>query len=177
MYSRDGGTPNKTSAAPKATPEFPSESTEARLDRIEGALQTLTSSVNEVLKTFSASRPRTDSARQAATTDPLDNNDARPSGSNIYIGPSHSFSFMQESPAPNEAISHAALNPDGERAISEMRNLCSGLTPENTRALRADPFKYDVPSRSAGYSLVASMSIPHPVPSPPPPSLLTSCLA
>ncbi|KAJ5118818.1 hypothetical protein N7448_010525, partial [Penicillium atrosanguineum] len=128
---------------------------EDRLDRLECIVKSLNSSVDEALRNLSAVPQRRGSNQTLNTSNLTGPSEEVQSNPQLYIGPSHSFSFLQEAPAGIECLSRQELRNTREGAISEIKNMSSSITTariENPVGLSTN---FHVPSRSAGYALLS----------------------
>ena len=133
-----------------------SESVERRLDRIELAVQSLTSSVNQVLDTVKSARtatyPRGDAhyaTSRSGVKEPQ-----------LFIGPSHSFSIVRD------ALSNVEGLGSSSTSITEHQNAREGLNDLSTAIATAavdaqEPEEADsamgfyVPTKQAGYGFIS----------------------
>lgn len=135
-------------------------SIESRLERLERIIQSLTSSVEEALRVLSVAAPRRDLSKIPITSNQTIANEADRSDSELYIGPSHSFSFLQEAPAGIERLARQGVEDSRQCAISEIHNMSSSLTSARIGNPTKASTGFHVPSRSAGYALLGSELIP-----------------
>lgn len=139
---------------------------EDRLERLECTVKSLNSSIDEVLRLLSAA-PQRRGSTQILNTSSLPNPDEEDqTNPQLYIGPSHSFSFLQEATAGIERLPRQELKDTRQGVISEINNMSSGLTTARIGNPVEKPANFHVPSRAAGYALLSSELNPLPFPSP-----------
>lgn len=151
--------PHVTEASNKDT----KSSIESRLERLEGIIKSLTSSVDETLLALSATPSRRDLNKLPIESNQIIVSEADRPDPELFIGPSHAFSFFQEAPAGIERLPPQGVEDSRQSVISEIQNMSSSLTS----AKMANPMKdtttnFHVPSRSVGYALLSSELIPLP---------------
>jgi hypothetical protein len=135
---------------------------ESRLERLEHTVKSLTSSVDEALCVLSVETPRRDLTKLTNTSVHKIADEGDRPRSHLYVGPSHSFSFLQETPAGIERLPRQEFEESRQGAIFEIDNMSSGLTTAQIRNTVESSAKFHVPSRSVGYALLSSE-----LPSPP----------
>ncbi|KAJ5523373.1 hypothetical protein N7513_012917 [Penicillium frequentans] len=144
--------PHVTEASNKDT----KSSIESRLERLEGIIKSLTSSVDETLLALSATPSRRDLNKLPIESNQIIVSEADRPDPELFIGPSHAFSFFQEAPAGIERLPPQGVEDSRQSVISEIQNMSSSLTS----AKMANPMKdtttnFHVPSRSVGYALLS----------------------
>lgn len=138
-------------------------SIEARLESLECTVKALASSVDEALRVFSAASPPGDLTKRHITSNQTITDEAETSNQELYIGPSHSFSFIQEAPANIAHLPRQGPEDIRQGAISEIHNISSSLRSTRTGAAAKNSTGYHVPLRSAGYVLLGSEPITFPL--------------
>ncbi|KAJ5369515.1 hypothetical protein N7509_014127 [Penicillium cosmopolitanum] len=157
VYSREVSSFNangKRLHVAEASSKDTKTSIESRLERLERIIQSLTSSVEEALRVLSVAAPRRDLSKIPITSNQTIANEADRSDSELYIGPSHSFSFLQEAPAGIERLARQGVEDSRQCAISEIHNMSSSLTSARIGNPTKASTGFHVPSRSAGYALL-----------------------
>lgn len=138
-------------------------SIESRLERLERTVQSLASSVDEALHVLSATPSQRDLTQNPNISNHNITSGKNKSNSELYIGPSHSFSFLQEAPADIERLPRQGLKDSHQGAISEIRSMSSSLTTARVWNPMGSPTNFYVPSRPAGYALLGSKLISPPM--------------
>ncbi|KAB8277275.1 fungal-specific transcription factor domain-containing protein [Aspergillus minisclerotigenes] len=129
---------------------------EARLRDLEFTVQRLTNSVDRALQTILSAPPKP--ADPQILTGPSQSASAsvNVSNSDLYIGSSHSFSFLRETPAKIDAIPRLSSDETRQSAYSELRYLSDRLaTGQMNQNDMGDTPHFYVPSRPAGYRLIS----------------------
>lgn len=135
-------------------------SIESRLERLEGTINSLTRSVDEALLALSAVPSRRDLNKLPITSNQTNVNGADRSDPELYIGPSHSFSFLQEAPAGIKRLPPQGVGDSRQEVISEIHNMSSCLTSAKLPISMKDSTSFYIPSRSVGYALLSSELMP-----------------
>ncbi|KAJ5805700.1 uncharacterized protein N7503_003302 [Penicillium pulvis] len=158
VYSREvssvnanGKRPHVTEASNKVT----EVSIDTRLERLEGTINSLTRSVDEALLTLSATPSRRDLSKLPIAPNQTIVNGADRSNPELYIGPSHSFSFLQEAPAGIERLPPQGVEDSRQDVISEIHNMSSNLTSAKLPVSKKDSISFHIPSKSVGYALLS----------------------
>lgn len=138
-------------------------SIESRLEHLERTVQSLASSVDEALHVLSATPSQRDLTKPPNIPNHNIARGENKSNSQLYIGPSHSFSFLQEAPADIERLPRQGLKDTRQGAISEIRSMSSSLTTAKVGNPMGSPTTFYVPSRPVGYALLGSKLIPPPM--------------
>ncbi|KAJ5827562.1 Transcription factor [Penicillium robsamsonii] len=128
---------------------------ESRLKRLEDTVQQLTDSVNQALQTITPTPPQTNTRISSRTGHPIA---TEKSGfkSGLYVGPSHSFSFLKEASANIDAIRQSSGHATGQNAHSELQYLSGRLTAtEVEQSVANDSTTFYIPSRAIGYRLIS----------------------
>ncbi|KAJ5113088.1 hypothetical protein N7456_001622 [Penicillium angulare] len=81
-------------------------------------------------------------------------NDAEKVDSEVYIGPSHSFSFLKETPVGIRRLAQPGDDSFVQGAISEIDKMSSRLRSSEVRTPIESSSRFHIPSKSAGYSLL-----------------------
>ncbi|KAE8393475.1 hypothetical protein BDV23DRAFT_149253 [Aspergillus alliaceus] len=129
---------------------------EARLQHLERTVRHLSDSVHRVFQTISSARPRADNTQGSRVShlSPVPDKDRL--GSNLYVSPFHSFSFLRETLANIETISQPPGSPARQSAYSELQYLSTRLTTAHVhRDLGEEVAAFYVPSRPVGYRLIS----------------------
>ena len=128
-----------------------------RLARLEQAVQSLTDSVHQALRAAPTASSRRDGFDRPNEPDRIVSTAKNRSEPGLYIGQSHSFSFLKETPAIiEEATPQHPSTAARESAHSELQNLSTALTEAQVdqKAGEGDMAFY-VPSRPVGYRLIS----------------------
>lgn len=133
-----------------------------RLERLENAVKTLNHSVDETLHNLSVAPQRRDSTKTRTTLRTALPSEEDKYDSPLYIGPSHSFSFLQEASAGLERLPQQEAQDTRQGAISEVSNIASNLTTARIGNPVGLSSKFHVPSRSVGYARLSSKLNPLP---------------
>ncbi|KAJ5611392.1 hypothetical protein N7510_008111, partial [Penicillium lagena] len=126
---------------------------EHRLKCLERTVQSLAVSLEEVLHGLSA-LPRRDLSKIPNISNQKITSGENRSNSQLYIAPSHSFSFLQEAPEGIERLPRQGFEENRQSAMSEIRNLSFSLTAARVGNSMESSTTFHVPSRPAGYSLL-----------------------
>jgi hypothetical protein len=160
VYSRDVPFSN-----PGSLDTFRSRSWEAerniedRLQRLEQTVRSLSSSIDQVLQTISAASSSRDETRGPDPNNcPMATGNNRPTAQ-LYIGPSHSFSFLEETASSMKTIRRPPHDTTLQNAISELGHLSSRLTRAHVENSTEGLSTFYVPSRAAGYGLISSKEL------------------
>ncbi|KAK2063312.1 hypothetical protein LY76DRAFT_563433 [Colletotrichum caudatum] len=144
---------------PKPPIAITPSSVEQRLQSIESSLQRLTEAVERVLEaTFEkpvlGNVPTT--SRATHTSDIRASNDERTPG--LFLGPSHSFSFLKEASNNIETASRASTPFAYQHAHSELQFLSSSLTTATVKTEEGagDDEGFFIPSKALGYQLIGT---------------------
>ncbi|KAK2041079.1 hypothetical protein LZ31DRAFT_586737 [Colletotrichum somersetense] len=133
-------------------------SIEQRLQSIESSLQKLTEAVERVLEATSekpflgnnSTTPRTTHANDIRAS-----KDERTPG--LFLGPSHSFSFLKEASNNIETASRASTPFAYQHAHSELQFLSSSLTTATVKTEGVgDDEGFFIPSKALGYQLIGT---------------------
>ncbi|KAJ5185839.1 Transcription factor [Penicillium cf. griseofulvum] len=156
-YSRD----NSTSAQPTPTPSHITRDSaegnniEGRLERLEHTVQQLTDSVNRALQSITPAPPRTNTGILKRTYRPV-NTENVDFERRLYVGPSHSFSFLKEASANIDTIRLSPGSSTSQSAHSELQYLSGRLTTTEVEQNNAeDSTTFYIPSRATGYRLIS----------------------
>ncbi|GFF58156.1 uncharacterized transcriptional regulatory protein C11D3.07c [Aspergillus udagawae] len=146
---------------PGSLDTFRSRSSEAerniedRLQRLEQTVRSLSSSIDQVLQTLSAASSSRDETRGPDPNNcPMAIGNNRPTAQ-LYIGPSHSFSFLEETASSMKTIRRPPHDTTLQNAISELGHLSSRLTTAHVENSTEGLSTFYVPSRAAGYGLIS----------------------
>ena len=131
-------------------------SIESRLESLECTVKSLTTSIDEALHVLSAAPSRKDLNKTPIAPNEVLSNEAERSDSELYIGPSHSFSFLQEAPAGIERLPPQGVEDPRRDVIAEIHNMSSSLTSAKMAKPMKDSTSFHIPSRSVGYALLSS---------------------
>ncbi|KAF4975331.1 hypothetical protein FZEAL_7864 [Fusarium zealandicum] len=163
-YSREHAVPNLKPAGSEASSTesismltLKAESIDQRLQKVEAAIQGLAVTVNKILEVVVPSKPtaHTPTATTATTKQiyPLSPYKCE-KAPELSLGPSHSFSFLGETPAHIEAVVRAGTPLAHQSALSELQHLSASL-----RTAKVDKEeivqKFHVPLKAAGYQMIA----------------------
>ncbi|GFG20311.1 uncharacterized transcriptional regulatory protein C11D3.07c [Aspergillus udagawae] len=128
---------------------------EDRLQRLEQTVRSLSSSIDQALQTLSAVSSSRDETRGPDPNNcPMATGNNRPTAQ-LYIGPSHSFSFLEETASSMKTIRRPPHDTTLQNAISELGHLSSTLTTAHVENSTEDLSTFYVPSRAAGYGLIS----------------------
>ncbi|PTU20328.1 hypothetical protein P175DRAFT_0510242 [Aspergillus ochraceoroseus IBT 24754] len=129
---------------------------ENRLQHLEKTVQQLAHSVNCALQDISPASSTTGRNQQSNLALQPVRVESNPAGSRLYLGQSHSFSFLRETPANIEASRHQPGNVTRQNAYSGLQDLSNSLTTSQVdlRGGESNAGFY-VPSRPAGYQLIS----------------------
>ncbi|KAJ5623059.1 hypothetical protein N7490_011664 [Penicillium lividum] len=130
-------------------------SIESRLESLECAVKSLTRSIDGALHVLSAASSPKDLNKISVGPNQAIANEADRSGSELYIGSSHSFSFLQEAPAGIKRLSPQGVEDSRQDVISEIHNMSSSLTSARMPNPINEPKSFHIPSRSVGYALLS----------------------
>ncbi|KAH8690734.1 hypothetical protein BGW36DRAFT_389237 [Talaromyces proteolyticus] len=154
-YSRDMQNPSDLKGNQKS-PVAEKNDIEDRLQSLEQTIQQLTSSVERALQNIAPDYPRTEDSPDLRLSRRVARSEKECPDSRLYIGSSHSFSFLKDTSTNLEIFQQ----PSNENA---RRNACSELQYLNTTLTTAQIHRnivgdtstsYYVPSRAAGYRLI-----------------------
>lgn len=134
----------------------------SRLERLEGIVNSLARSVDEALLALSTAPLRRDSNKIPITFNQGIPNEADRSDPELYIGPSHSFSFLREAPAGVERLPPHDVEDSRQDVISQIHNMSTSLASAKMANSLNDSTVFHIPSRSVGYALLSSEFIPLP---------------
>ncbi|KAK2000821.1 hypothetical protein LX36DRAFT_698676 [Colletotrichum falcatum] len=161
-YTRDKPAPQPSATHVNDLPKPPSainpSSVEQRLQSIESKLQKLTDAVQRVLDATPV-KPglgnNEATPRVARSSDIRASKDERTPG--LFLGPSHSFSFLKEASNNIEAASGASTPLAYQHARSELQFLSTSLTtaPVNAEGV-GDDEGFFIPSKAVGYQLIGN---------------------
>ncbi|OGM43835.1 hypothetical protein ABOM_007590 [Aspergillus bombycis] len=129
---------------------------ETRLRHLELTVQRLTNSVDHALQVILSAPPR--STNDQRPTEPSHSVAAATNDSNsdLYIGPSHSFTFLRETPANIDAIPRPSCDETRQSAHSELQYLSNSLgSAQVDQGVTEDPLHFYIPSRPVGYHLIS----------------------
>ncbi|CAI7583720.1 unnamed protein product [Penicillium glandicola] len=128
---------------------------EGRLERLEHSVQQLTDSVNRTLQSITPAPPHTNTGISNRTCHTLDTENV-PSESRLFVGPSHSFSFLKEASANIDSIRQSPGKATSQRAHSELQYLSGRLTTtEVEQQVSEDSTTFYIPSKPTGYHLIS----------------------
>ncbi|KAE8324017.1 fungal-specific transcription factor domain-containing protein [Aspergillus sergii] len=129
---------------------------EARLRDLEFTVQRLTNSVDRALQTILSAPLKPADPQSLTGPGQSASASVNVSNSDLYIGPSHSFSFLRETPANIDVIPRLSYDDTRQSAYSELRYLSDRLTTGqvNQNVLEYTPH-FCVPSRPTGYHLIS----------------------
>ncbi|KAJ5769064.1 hypothetical protein N7520_003623, partial [Penicillium odoratum] len=130
-------------------------SIESRLESLECTVKSLTRSIDGALHVLSAASSRKDINKISVAPNQATSNEADRSDSELYIGPSHSFSFLQEAPAGIKRLPPQGVEDSRQDVISEIHNMSSSLTSARMANPIIEPKSFHIPSRSVGYALLS----------------------
>ncbi|KAE8414804.1 fungal-specific transcription factor domain-containing protein [Aspergillus pseudocaelatus] len=152
-YSREMSSSSRSSI--DRVPEAHSD-IEARLRQLEVTVQRLTNSVDRALQTILSAPPKpTDTARLTRHCQSVTNTESG-SSSDLYIGSSHSFSFLQETPANIDEMPQSSCDETRQSAYLELQYLSDRLaTGRVNQSGVEDTTHFYVPSRPVGYRLIS----------------------
>ncbi|KAK2013629.1 hypothetical protein LZ32DRAFT_557688 [Colletotrichum eremochloae] len=133
-------------------------SIEQRLQSIESSLQKLTEAVERVLEATTA-KPvpghNETTPRVARTSNIRALKDEGSPG--LFVGPSHSFSFLKEASNNIEAASRASTPSAYQHARSELQFLSTSLTTATTKTEGVSHDEgFFIPSKALGYQLIGT---------------------
>lgn len=140
-----------------------SANVEDRLQQLEQTVQQLTNSVDRVLRTILPESQRQRNGLRLLSFHRSHATEQICSDSELYIGPSHSFSFLKEAPANIEAISQPRSNATRQDAYSELSYISNSLTTAQiNQKVGGDEMTFYIPSKAAGYRMISrKTSVPH----------------
>ncbi|KNG89742.1 hypothetical protein ANOM_001973 [Aspergillus nomiae NRRL 13137] len=156
-YSREMASSSQPSPS-----RVPKEHTtiETRLRHLELTVQRLTNSVDHALQTILSVPPRPINAQKPAEPSHSVAVAANDSNSDLYIGPSHSFTFLQETPANIDAIRRPSCHETRQSARSELQYLSNSLgSAQVAQGTMEDTMSFYVPSRPVGYRLISKFLV------------------
>ncbi|WYZ40962.1 hypothetical protein EsH8_IV_001303 [Colletotrichum jinshuiense] len=129
---------------------------EQRLHNIERAVQQLTESVGQVLEAVASKKGPgntfPDVSIDKAAENHAEKDDQVP---DLFVGPSHSFSFLKDTPARIDAVSRTSTPLMHQGARSELQFLSTSLTTAtvNTKIVDEEA-RFYTPSKAMGYQLI-----------------------
>ncbi|KAF3808274.1 hypothetical protein GCG54_00006893 [Colletotrichum gloeosporioides] len=168
-YSRDKertlSTKDQTALQPKTSGPAETSSTigalEQRLQNIERSILNLTKSVEQVLSAVSpqdstntVSSSISESATMTGKVDQVTASLNEAQVPNLFLGPSHSFSFLKETPTHIDAVSKSPSTLAHHNAYSELRYLSNTLTTATVSPDTTAMKGFHVPPKSVGYQLI-----------------------
>lgn len=132
---------------------------ESRLQDLEELVQQLSKSVDKALQVIASAPARTDDPRPPSDTDQRTVVEKDRSNPKLYIGPSHSFSFLREASASIEKIPRLPSDATHLSAHSELRYLSSQLGTSHVEQMtEKSAAVYHVPSKATGYRMISRMA-------------------
>lgn len=152
VYSRESSSSTTKGVGAMTSRTATEVSIESRIDSLERTVQFLAKSIDEALTAFSTSQQRNFNERSHEKSTSEEN----ASDSQLYIGPSHSFSFLREAPVGIQHVNQQGLE---ERAITEIRDMSSSLSTAPARYSMENSTPFHVPPRAVGYILLGSKLI------------------
>ncbi|KAK1987780.1 hypothetical protein LZ30DRAFT_579566 [Colletotrichum cereale] len=163
-YTRDKPTPTSGTTHVNDRQKPPCavnpSSIEQRLQNIENSLQKLSEAVEKVLQATTA-KPSPDNngttpiVTQASDIHALKLKDERTPG--LFVGPSHSFSFLKEASNNIETASQSSTPFAYQHARSELQFLSTSLTTATVNAEGVgDNEGFFIPSKASGYQLIGN---------------------
>ncbi|OQE06566.1 hypothetical protein PENVUL_c017G03689 [Penicillium vulpinum] len=119
---------------------------ESRLKRLEQTVQQLTGCVNRVLQTITPGLPQTNPEVSSPSCHTITTEN---------VGPSHSFSFLEEASANVDAMRQSPDNTTSQKAHSELQYLSGRLTTtEIEQQSDGNATNFYIPSKATGYQLM-----------------------
>ncbi|PYI27435.1 hypothetical protein BP00DRAFT_405016 [Aspergillus indologenus CBS 114.80] len=129
---------------------------ESRLQDLEQLVQQLSKSVDKALQVIASAPARTDDPRlsfQANQRTVVEKDRISPK---LYIGPSHSFSFLREASASIEKIPRPQSDATHQSARSELQYLSSQLGTSHVEQMTEESAAvFHVPSKATGYRMIS----------------------
>ncbi|KAK1563999.1 fungal-specific transcription factor domain-containing protein [Colletotrichum navitas] len=161
-YTRDKPAPTPGATHVNDRPKTPSStspsSIEQRLQSIESSLQKLTEAVERVLEATTAkSAPVNNETtpRVTHTSDIRAPKDENTPG--LFLGPSHSFSFLKDTSNNIEAALRTSTPFAYQHARSELQFLSTSLTTATVKTeVIGDNKGFFIPSKALGYQLIGT---------------------
>ncbi|KAJ5297882.1 Transcription factor [Penicillium antarcticum] len=156
-YLRDKSSSTPPASNPIQQASEPESTFGLRLQRLENTVQQLANSVDQALQAIRPiSSDKGSRKRPSSTQDPISQNNI--SDSKLYIGPSHSFSFLKEASANIDAIAQPAGDDTRQSAHSELQYLSNSLTTARVeQQKKEDSNSFFIPSRAIGYRLISQI--------------------
>lgn len=137
-----------------------SDNIDLRLQRVEDAIQKLANSVDQIVNVVAPNiqEIQKQGLDQMVVRRRIDSDPER------FVGPSHAFSFLKETPATIEAIAKSQ-NSAHHRAHSELQYLSNTLTrAEINQRTWGQASGFYVPTERVGYSLIGrTLFFPFPI--------------
>ncbi|RAK75021.1 fungal specific transcription factor domain-containing protein, partial [Aspergillus fijiensis CBS 313.89] len=151
IYSRDTFDVNSLGAG-----SADERTIESRLQDLEELVQQLSKSVDKALQVIASAPARTDDLRPPSDTDQRTVVEKDRSNPKLYIGPSHSFSFLREASASIEKIPRPPSDATHLSAHSELRYLSSQLGTSHVEQMtEKSAAVFHVPSKATGYRMIS----------------------
>jgi hypothetical protein len=137
---------------------------EGRLQHLEYAVKTLADSVERALEAISVAYPRGGDVLRPSSPTRGGARSKDVSNRELYVGPSHSFSFLNDVPfVIDRVVPTPASALARDSAHSEIQRLSSTLTiAQEAPQTREGAMEFRVPSKAAGYRMISRKAFAHP---------------
>lgn len=129
---------------------------EQRLHNIERAVQQLTESVGQVLEAVASKKGPGNTFPDVSIDKAAENHSEKDDQvPDLFVGPSHSFSFLKDTPARIDAVSRTSTPLMHQGARSELQFLSTSLTTAtvNTKIVDEEA-RFYTPSKAMGYQII-----------------------